>query len=402
MTEPTRAASTASIDATGTLTDSITNYETIKAFGAEPRMNKRMEVAYTATEGHWARFLWKKLQNGIVVATIFAGALGISVFVAAIEVQRGNMSVGEFVLVNAYMLQLFTPVEQLGFATRDIAHGMAFIEKMLDVLRREGEPASRLPGKRLPDGPGELTVDRINFSYGGRRSVLHDVSFRVPGGDTVALVGNSGSGKSSLIRLLLRFWEPDSGKIEIDGVPIFEVSASNLRAEIAIVPQDTVLFNDTIAFNIAVGGNSSNEDIEQAARVADIHDFIVAQPDGYETGVGERGLKLSGGEKQRIAIARAVLRKPRVFVLDEATSSLDSRTEQTILRNMRDVAKSTTTLVIAHRLSTVVEADEIVVLENGRVVERGTHRELLQRQGIYRRMWRAQHREDTTGRAVAV
>ncbi|MGH8168128.1 MAG: ATP-binding cassette domain-containing protein, partial [Woeseiaceae bacterium] len=354
--------------------------------------HQRMEGAFARTEAHWARFFSRKALNGILVGTIFAASVGTSVYVAAREVLQDDMSIGAFVLVNAYVMQIFRPVEMLGFAIRDIAQGMAFIEKMIDVFRQVPEHTPCAGGRCLPPGPGELVFDAVSFSYSQERPILHDVSFTVPAGMTVALVGASGAGKSSLIRLLMRFWEPDHGRILIDGIPIAEASASSLRKEIAIVPQDTVLFNDTIAFNIAVGrADCSTEEIIQAAQVASIHDFIAARPEGYETQVGERGLKLSGGEKQRIAIARAILRNPRVLVFDEATSSLDSKTERRILRKLSEVSQTTTTLVIAHRLSTVADAHTILVLADGKIIERGTHRDLLRRGGVYQAMWATQN-----------
>jgi ATP-binding cassette subfamily B protein len=373
------------------LTDSVLNYETVKSFCVESRMYQRMEYAFAQTEAHWAWFLSQRALNGTLVGTIFALSLGTSVYVAANAVQHGRMSLGDFVLVNAYMVQVCRPIEMLGVASRDIAQGMAFIEKMVDLFSQEPESASQTNNGPLPPGPGELVFDRVSFSYGRGHPILQSVSFGISAGKTVALVGVSGSGKSSLIRLLIRFWEPDSGRILVDGFPISDASPSSVRDAIAVVPQDTMLFNDTIAYNIAIGRPGSLlADIKEAARLASIHDFIVAQPEGYETQVGERGLKLSGGEKQRIAIARATLRKPRIFVFDEATSSLDSKTEQHILHNLGEVSKGTTTLVVAHRLSTIVAVDKILVLENGRIVESGTHQDLLSHPGVYQRMWVAQ------------
>jgi ATP-binding cassette subfamily B protein len=392
LTSPARSVSTAYIDANSLLTDSIINYETIKSFCAEPHMLQRMEEAFAQTETYWARFFSCRALNGVLVGTIFALSLGISVHVAARAVHQDRMSIGDFVLVNAYMLQIFRPMEMLGFAFRDIAQGMAFIEKMIDVFRQAPEHAVRTGGWCLAPGPGELIFDEVSFSYSKERPILQDVSFTVPAGATVALVGASGSGKSSLIRLLMRFCEPDSGRILLDGILITQLSVPSLRGAIAVVPQDTVLFNDTIACNIAVGrANSSAEEIMEAARVASIHEFIVGRPEGYETQVGERGLKLSGGEKQRIAIARAAIKNPRIFVFDEATSSLDSKTEQQILRNLSDASRGTTTLIIAHRLSTIVDADQILVLEHGKVIERGTHGDLLLYGGVYQTMWATQN-----------
>lgn len=394
LMSPARAVSSAHIDANALLTDSIINYETIKSFGAEPRMHQRMDDAFAQTESRWARFFRRKAMNGMLVGTIFAISLGFSLYVAVKEVQQGRMSLGDFVLVNAYMLQIFRPMEMLGFAFRDIAQGLAFIEKMIDVFREDPEQAAAKDGKEFLISSGELVFENVSFAYDDDRTILKDVSFKIPAGKTVALVGASGSGKSSLIRLLMRFWEPKSGRILIDGLPISEVSGASLRNAIAIVPQDTVLFNDTIAYNIAMGcAESSEEDIREAAKLADIHNFIAARPDGYRTMVGERGLKLSGGEKQRIAIARAALKKPSIFVFDEATSSLDSKTEQRILRNMEEVSRGTTTLVVAHRLSTIADADEILVLERGSVIEQGTHRDLIRQKGVYQTMWDTQQRE---------
>ena len=394
LTHPSRAVSSAHIEANALLTDSIINYETIKSFSAEPRMHQRMDEAFAETESRWAQFFSRKAMNGVVVGTIFAASLGTSVYVAANEVQQGRMSLGDFVLVHAYMLRVFQPMEMLGFAFRDIAQGVAFIEKMIEVFRQEPEQASSRGTRALPPGSGEIQFEGVSFSYDSERSILKDVSFKVPAGKTVAIVGPSGSGKSSLVRLLVRFWEPDDGRILIDGAPVSTVSGATLRAEIAVVPQDTVLFNDTIAYNIAMGSAECTEgDVEDAAKLAHIHDFIVARPEGYSTLVGERGLKLSGGEKQRVAIARAALKRPRIFVFDEATSSLDSKTEQKILRNIDEVSRGTTTLVIAHRLSTIVAADEILVLEEGRIVERGRHQDLLRLGGKYQTMWNTQRHD---------
>lgn len=403
LTHPAREISSAHIDANALLTDSIINHETIKSFSAEPRMHQRMDEAFARTESRWAQFFLRKAMNGVVVGTIFAASLGTSVYVAVGEVQQGRMSLGDFVLVHAYMLRVFQPMEMLGFAFRDIAQGVAFIEKMIEVFREQPEQASSGEVKVLPAGAGELMFEGVSFSYNDERMILEDVNFTVPAGKTVALVGPSGSGKSSLVRLLVRFWEPNAGRILIDGVPISTVSGAGLRSEIAVVPQDTVLFNDTIAYNIAMGcANSSEKDIEAAAKLAHIHDFISARPEGYDTLVGERGLKLSGGEKQRVAIARAALKKPRIFVFDEATSSLDSKTERKILRNIEEVSKGTTTLVIAHRLSTVVGADEILVLEQGKIVERGTHQDLLGSGTVYPTMWSAQQQAPEGGYEKAV
>ena len=390
-----RGASTAHIDANAVMTDSILNYETVKCFNAEGTVQDHFDAALVRTESQWRKYYVRRVGNGLLVAAIFALSLGTSLIVAARALLRGSLSIGEFILVHTYLLQLVRPVEKIGFALRDIAQGLAFIEKMAELLQEQPEEETLGRTEDLARGQGELVFDRVSFSYRPERPVLADVSFAIPAGKTVAVVGASGSGKSSLVRLLLRFCEPDSGQILLDGTPISEVSVSSLRETIAVVPQDTVLFNDSIAYNIGVGSpRSLAKDIKRAAKVAHLHEFIAAQPDGYQTKVGERGLKLSGGERQRVAIARATLKTPRVFVFDEATSSLDSKTEQEILCNIRDVSRGATTLIIAHRLSTVTDADEIVVLDRGHVLERGTHQALLESDGAYASLWAAQQYEN--------
>lgn len=392
--EPSRTISAAHIDAHAVLTDSLINYETVKYFDAEPVVCNRYDRALGETESAWRRFFRRRTMNGLLVATIFALSLGAALVYAAHDVMRGAMTIGGFVLVNTYVVRLVQPLEMLGFAVRDVAQGLAFLERMLALFqeRTEGDGAHRssragTAHKEL----GELAFEGVTFSYYEDRGILKNVSFHVPAGRTVAVVGVSGSGKSSMIRLLFRLYEPQSGSILLDGVPIAEMLLSDVRQAIAVVPQDTVLFHDTIASNIGFGRcGSSRDDIKEAARIAHLHEFILGLPEGYETVVGERGLKLSGGERQRVAIARAALKRPRIFVFDEATSSLDSRTEQEILRNLLDVASRSTTLVIAHRLSTVVHADEILVLDHGVIVERGTHNELRERKGAYAALWQAQ------------
>jgi ATP-binding cassette subfamily B protein len=296
------------------------------------------------------------------------------------------------------MLQIVRPVEMLGYAVQGMSQGVAYLDKMLEILHEKAESFSQDHTQPLT-GRGGLTFDNVAVAYRADRAILQDVSFRLPAGRTLGIVGASGSGKSTLVRLLTRLIEPDKGKILLDDVPLSELALGRLREAIAVVPQDTVLFNDTIGYNIAFGKpGSSQEEIEQAARLAHLHDFIMTLPERYETRVGERGVKLSGGEKQRVSIARAAIKRPRIYVFDEATSSLDSRTEGEILRNLEEISRESTTLVIAHRLSTVVHADEIVVIGDGTIIERGTHASLLRQNGRYAALWSTQQH----GRGMAM
>jgi ATP-binding cassette subfamily B protein len=390
--KPARAVSNAKVNANAVLTDSILNYETVKYFGAESQVHGRFGKALIRTECQWNKLYRRKMENGLLVAGIFAVSLGVLMYVAAHQVQQGRMSIGEFVLVNAYVLQITQPLEMIGFAFRDIAEGRAWIAKMTELFSQKQEVDVIERCASVPADPPELVFERVSYSYHPGRCVIKDVSFVVPSGRSVAIIGSSGSGKSSLIRLLMRLVEPTEGQICLNGLPLSNIPMSALRHAVAVVPQDIALFNDSIAYNIGIGRQDSTEaDIVRAANVADVHNFIAGLPDGYNTKVGERGLKLSGGEKQRVAIARAVIREPKIFVFDEVTSSLDLKTERTILNNLTKVSNTTTTLIIAHRLSTIVQADEIIVMEQGSVVERGPHAELIQRRGPYSAMWYAQH-----------
>jgi ABC-type transport system involved in Fe-S cluster assembly fused permease/ATPase subunit len=384
-------ASGAHIAAHGVLTDSLLNQETVKYFAAESFVCRRYDGALGAVESAWRSFFARRVTNGLMIATIFAVSLALSLVHAANEVVRGTMTVGDFLLVNAYIARLVQPLEMLGYAVRDVAQGLAFLDSMLALFRQSKEEPDRAVAHDSITR-GELAFRNVSFAYHPERPILKDVSFFVPAGKTVAVVGVSGSGKSSLIRLLFRLYAPDSGSVLLDGRPTSQMSLSEVRRAIAVVPQDTVLFHDTIGQNIGFGRlGATQTEIEAAARLANLHDFIVGLPDGYETAVGERGLKLSGGERQRVAIARAALKRPLLYVFDEATSSLDTRTEREILRNLMDLSSHSTTLIIAHRLSTVVHADEIIVLDQGIIVERGTHRQLLSRGSHYAALWGAQH-----------
>jgi ABC-type transport system involved in Fe-S cluster assembly fused permease/ATPase subunit len=301
------------------------------------------------------------------------------------------MTLGDFVLVNAYLIQLYMPLNFLGMVYRELRQALTDMHAMFRLLEVNVEVADKQTARPLAVAGGRLEFDHVDFGYEPARAILRDLSFTVPAGHTVAIVGPSGAGKSTISRLLFRFYDIDRGAIRIDGQDIRDVTQASLRAAIGIVPQDTVLFNDTIYYNIAYGRpEASPAEVEEAARLAQIHNFIMAFPDGYQTRVGERGLKLSGGERQRVAIARTILKRPRLLLFDEATSALDTRTEKGIQDSLREISTGVTTLVIAHRLSTVVDADQIIVLEQGRVAEQGTHSELLGRAGIYAAMWARQ------------
>ena len=384
-----RVASAARVQAGAALTDGLLNYETVKYFAAESAVQARVGQAMARSEREWVAFYRRFAGNGLLVASIFAAFLAATTWYATVDVRSGRMTLGEFVLVNTYMLQLVRPVETLGYAVQGFSQGLAMLEKMLGLFREAPEPTGSLLG--ATEGPGALTFDQVSLSYCSGCPVLRDISFRIEARRTLAVVGSSGSGKSSIVRLLTRLIEPDGGRILLDEVPISRLPLAQWRRAIAVVPQDTVLFNDSLAYNIAFGRPGATlAEVQRAARIAHLHEFIMSLPDGYDTRVGERGVKLSGGERQRVSIARAVLTSPRLYVLDEPTASLDSRTEQEVLASLREICQRHCTLLIAHRLSTVVHADEIVVLEQGCIVERGTHASLLRQNGVYAASWRAQ------------
>ncbi|MFA6231839.1 MAG: ABC transporter transmembrane domain-containing protein [Rhodanobacter sp.] len=392
VAEPARAVSNANIDANAVMTDSLLNYETVKYFAAEPVVRERFDHALTHTEAQWRRFFRVRVLNGVAVATVFAAFLGLSLFYAAWKTHKGSMTVGDFVLISAYMLQVVRPVEMLGMATQQLSQAFAFLEKMLELLHETPEELATNGNDSPIDGPGRLEFEDVCLAYSADRAILKHVSFQVSAGKTLGVVGASGAGKSTLVRLLVRLIEPDAGRILLDGIPLSQLSLTRLREAIAVVPQDTLLFDDTIGYNIAFGKPGCGPlEIEQAAKLAQLHEFIMTLPQGYDTRVGERGVKLSGGEKQRLSIARAAIKQPLIYVFDEATSSLDSRTEREILRNLREISRFSTTLVIAHRLSTVIHADEIVLLEAGTVLERGSHESLRGLNAKYASLWEAQY-----------
>ncbi|CAN5217632.1 ABC transporter ATP-binding protein/permease [soil metagenome] len=371
--------------------DSLLNYETVKYFGNEAHEARRYDVGRRRYEIAAIRSTRTLSLLNIGQGAIISLGLVSVMAMAGAGVVDGTMTLGDFVAVNAFLIQLYMPLNMLGFAYREIRSALVNMEKMFGLLEIPGEIADKPGAPALQVSGGEIVFDHVDFHYEKARPILHDVSFRVAPGNTVAIVGSSGAGKSTVSRILFRFYDVADGSVRIDGQDIRDVTQKSLRAAIGVVPQDTVLFNDTIFYNICYGRpDCTREEVEQAARLARIHDFITALPLGYETTVGERGLKLSGGEKQRVAIARTILKNPHILLFDEATSALDTRTEQEIQRSLEEVSRGRTTVVIAHRLSTIINADEIVVLDRGRVAERGRHGELLAKNGLYADMWRRQ------------
>ena len=371
--------------------DSLLNYETVKYFGNEDHEARRFDAAMRGYEHAAVKSKVSLAALNIGQALIVAVGLSLVMLMAGRGVVDGRMTIGDFVLVNTYLIQLYLPLNFLGFVYREIKRSLADMEEMFGLLGVGAEVTDKAGAPVLAAGPGEVRFDDVTFGYDARRPILGGLSFTVPAGRTVAIVGPSGAGKSTIGRLLFRFYDADEGSIRIDGQDIREVTQASLRAAIGVVPQDTVLFNDTIYYNIAYGRpGASPAEVEAAARHARIHDFVMSLPDGYQSMVGERGLKLSGGEKQRVAIARTILKSPRILLFDEATSALDSTMEKEIQASLDEVSANRTTIVIAHRLSTVVNADEILVLEAGRIVERGRHAALCAGGGRYWAMWRQQ------------
>jgi len=374
--------------------DSLLNFETVKYFGNEDYEARR----YDENLKHY-RAAAIRSQNSLSVLNfgqqvIVATALILILYRATQGVAAGRMTLGDLVLVNTLMLQIYIPLNFLGVIYRELKQAVTDMDRMFHLLQTNREVADKPDAKPLAVRAGEVRFAHVDFSYEAKRQILFDVDFTIPAGTTTAVVGQSGSGKSTLARLLFRFYDVKSGAIQIDGQDLRDVTQSSVRAAIGIVPQDTVLFNDSIYYNIAYGRpDASREEVIEAARAAQIHHFVESLPDGYETQVGERGLKLSGGEKQRVAIARTLLKRPPILVFDEATSALDSRTEHAIQEELMRLAQNHTTLVVAHRLSTIVRAHQILVMEHGRIIERGTHESLLRAEGRYAQMWRMQARE---------
>lgn len=390
-----RELNRANADTNSKSLDSLLNYETVKYFGNEDFEADRFNMSRRLYEYAAIKNQFSFTAINLGQTAIISIGLIVMMAMAAQGIVQGRMTVGDFVLVNAYLLQLYQPLNFFGFIYAEVRQALIDMENMFDLLQEEQEIVDRPDASALQLRAGEVRFDSVSFGYDERRPILKNVSFTIPAGNTVAIVGASGAGKSTLSRLLFRFYDVSGGAVSIDGQDIRSLKQASLRAAIGIVPQDTVLFNDTLGYNIGYGKTgSSQEEIERAARLAHIHEFIVSLPDGYETRVGERGLKLSGGEKQRVAIARTILKNPAILVFDEATSALDTQTEREIQAHLREVSRDHTTLVIAHRLSTVVDADEIIVLEAGEIVERGRHDALLAANGRYAAMWQNQYSEE--------
>ncbi len=382
--------------------DSLLNYETVKYFNNEDFEARRYDDSLQRYEVMAVRNEASLGLLNVGQAAIIAVAATALMVLCAQGVVARELSIGDLVLVNGLLIQLYIPLNFLGMAYREIKQALVDMERMFGLLEQNREVDDAPDALDLPDGPAAVRFEAVDFGYDPRRQILHGMSFEIPPAAKVAVVGSSGAGKSTLARLLYRFYDVTGGAVSISGVDLRKLKQTSLRGAIAIVPQDTVLFNDTIHYNIQYGRPAaSQEEVVAAAKAAHIHDFILSLPDGYDTMVGERGLKLSGGEKQRVAIARAILKNPRIMIFDEATSALDSRTEQAIQRELNDIAQGRTTLVIAHRLSTVMDADEILVLEQGRIIERGRHSDLLLRGGAYAQMWALQQQEAAQEGAVS-
>ncbi|MCH2549268.1 MAG: ABC transporter ATP-binding protein/permease [Alphaproteobacteria bacterium] len=391
-----RAMNKSDTEANTKAIDSLLNFETVKYFGNEKHEADRYDSSMQRYESAAVKSLTTLSLLNVGQGVIIALGLTILLLISGQRVMQGTMTVGEFTAVNLYMMQLFQPLNFLGFVYREIRQSLVDMESMFSLLKERKEIQDSRGARPLSVNEGIVTFTNVSFSYNRSRTILNDINFEVPAGKKVAIVGASGAGKSTISRLLFRFYDVDEGNISIDGQDIREVTQDSLRAAIGIVPQDTVLFNDTAYYNIHYGRpTSSPSEVEAAAKLAQIHDFLVSLPNGYNTHVGERGLKLSGGEKQRIAIARTILKQPRVLLFDEATSALDTHTEQEIQKSLDEVSKNHTTLVIAHRLSTVVNADEILLLEEGRIIERGNHQDLLELNRQYASLWRRQQEAES-------
>ena len=375
--------------------DSLINYETVKYFNNERLEQNRYDEILEEWEDVAVKSQTTMSMLNFGQGAIIAVGVTIIMFLATNGVVKGDMSIGDLVMVNAFMLQLFIPLNALGIIYRQIKYTLADMDLVFKLLKLKPEIQDVEGASDIKVTKGDIKFENVSFSYDEKRPILHGVDFTIPSGKTVAVVGFSGGGKSTLVRLLFRFYDVNQGRVLIDGQDIKEFTQDSLRETIGIVPQDTVLFNESIFYNIQYGNlDATKEEVENAAKMAHIYDFIEGLPDGWESIVGERGLKLSGGEKQRVAIARTILKKPPILIFDEATSSLDSATEQAIQRTLGKISSQTSTLIIAHRLSTIVDADMILVMEAGKIIERGSHQELLVKHGRYSEMWNLQRDSD--------
>jgi ATP-binding cassette subfamily B protein len=378
--------------------DSLLNYETVKYFNNEEFEARRYDGQMHLWEDVQVKSQLSLSALNTGQAAVIATGVSLIMWRAVVGVTSHTMTLGDIVLVNAFMIQLYMPLNFLGVLYREIRQSLTDIERMFGLMGQNREIADAPDAKALPSGPCAVAFEHVGFSYEAKRQILFDVDFEIPAGHTVAVVGQSGSGKSTLSRLLFRFYDVQSGAIRVNGTDIRQLTQASLRLAIGIVPQDTVLFNDSIFYNIQYGRpDASRGEVVEAARAAQLHDFIARLPEGYETKVGERGLKLSGGEKQRVAIARTLLKNPPIMIFDEATSALDSKSEKAIQAELERIALGRTTLIIAHRLSTVMNADEILVLDQGKIVERGRHQPLLEAGGAYAQMWALQQQEEAEG-----
>ena len=389
-------------DANGKAIDSLLNYETVKYFGNEALEAKRYDSSIARYEKAAVRTYYSLAVLNTGQAVIFTIGLTLAMLLSARAIMDGTQTIGDFVLINGLLTQLYVPLNFMGMVYREIKQGLVDLETMFELLEKEPEIKDKPDAVPLKVGTGTIRFETVSFHYDADRPILKDVSFEVPAGKMVAIVGPSGAGKSTISRILFRFYDVAGGRVTIDGQDIRDVTQTSLRAAIGVVPQDTVLFNDTILYNIRYGrADASEAEVLEAAAMAQISDFLKTLPQGFETMVGERGLKLSGGEKQRVAIARTILKAPPILMLDEATSALDSHTEKEIQDALDRVAKDRTTLVIAHRLSTIVHADNIVVLEAGRIVEQGSHAELIAKNGLYASMWSRQRQAEKAREQLA-
>lgn len=396
-----RTMNDADTDANTKAVDSLLNFETVKYFGNEEHESRRFDVAMERYEKSAVKTWVSLAVLNAGQAVIFSIGLTICMMLSGFAVAAGKASVGDFVMINALMIQLYMPLNFIGSSYREIKQGLIDVEGMFALLEEPADIRDRPDARPLAVQKAQIEFDNVDFAYDTERPIIRKLSFIVASGHTVAIVGSSGAGKSTISRLLYRFYDVSGGRILIDGQDIAAVTQKSLRTAIGMVPQDTVLFNDTIRYNIRYGRpDASDDEVEEAAKLAQIHGFILSLPKGYDTVVGERGLKLSGGEKQRVSIARTILKGPPILILDEATSALDSHTEQDIQTALRQVSRNRTTLVIAHRLSTIVDADEIIVLDQGRIAERGTHDKLLRKRGLYAAMWSRQRQVDEARRKL--